>query len=172
MRPKEWATKVLSKPEEYCILDTETTGLHGAQPVEIGIIDLLGNVLLSIYVKPSIPITQGAINVHGITNEAVKDAPSFYDIYPDFLTAINTRKLLIYNASYDLGVLKNACNAWDISYPNFYAECVMLPYAEFVGEWNPRYGNYKWQKLPSGDHSAIGDCRATLKCIHRMAFEG
>ena len=48
----------------------------------------------------------------------------------------------------------------------------MLMYAQFVGEWNPRHGDYRWQRLPSGDHSAIGDCRATLALIHKMAVSG
>lgn len=42
-------------------------------------------------------------------------------------------------------------------------------YSQFVGDWNDYYNNYRWQKLPSGDHSAIGDCRATLKVIEKMA---
>jgi DNA polymerase-3 subunit epsilon len=45
----------------------------------------------------------------------------------------------------------------------------MLKYAEFVGEWNDYHGNYRYQKLPGGDHTAVGDCRATLKVIKKMA---
>ena len=29
--------------------------------------------------------------------------------------------------------------------------------------------NDRWQKLPGGDHSALGDCRATLAILHEMA---
>jgi DNA polymerase-3 subunit epsilon len=169
MTPQQWAKNLLAYPDKYCILDTETTGLHNAQPVDIGVIDLLSKVLVTLRVKPSIPITQGATDVHGITNQDVKDAPSFADIFDDFCWAIGDRTLLIYNAPYDLGVLRNACRAYGLTYPDFQAECVMLQYSEFVGEWNHRYGNYKWQKLQSGDHSALGDCRATLKVIQRMA---
>lgn len=169
LTPEYWAKKLFAFPKKYCILDTETTGLHGAEPVDIGVIDLFGNVLASLRVKPSIPITQGAIDVHGITNEAVENAPSFAVIFDDFCEAIGDRTLLIYNAQYDEGVLRNACKAYGLKYPNFPTECVMLQYSEFVGEWNHRYGNYKWQKLPAGDHSALGDCRATLRVVEYMA---
>jgi len=169
LTPKQWAKQLFVYPDKYCILDTETTGLYGAEPVEIAAIDLFGNVLASLRVKPSIPITQGAINIHGITNEAVKDAPTFADVYEDFYWALGDRILLIYNAQYDIRVLKNACKVYGLKYPDLQAECVMLQYSEFVGEWNHRYGNYKCQKLPSGDHSALGDCRATLNVIKRMA---
>lgn len=42
-------------------------------------------------------------------------------------------------------------------------------YSEFVGEWNDYFGNNKWQKLPGGDHSAVGDCLATLEVIKYIA---
>ena len=45
----------------------------------------------------------------------------------------------------------------------------MLEYAKFVGEWNNYHGNYRWQKLEGGDHSAAGDCLATLEVIRTMA---
>ena len=169
MTPEQWAKQVLLQPDEYCILDTETTGLHKAEPVDIGVIDLLGKVLVTLRVKPSIPITQGAIDVHGITNKSVENAPSFAVVFDDFCWAIGDRTLLIYNAPYDMGVLQNACRAYGLDMPNWKSECVMLQYSEYIGEWNSYHGNYKWQKLPSGDHSALGDCRATLKVIQRMA---
>lgn len=31
------------------------------------------------------------------------------------------------------------------------------------------YNSYRWQPLDGGDHSAIGDCRATLALLQRMA---
>jgi DNA polymerase-3 subunit epsilon len=47
----------------------------------------------------------------------------------------------------------------------------MRQYAAFVGEWNEYHGNYRWQRLPGGDHSALGDARATLSLLKRMAAE-
>lgn len=45
----------------------------------------------------------------------------------------------------------------------------MLQYSQFVGDWD-RYRNaYRWQKLWGGDHTALGDCRATLARIAEMA---
>jgi len=29
--------------------------------------------------------------------------------------------------------------------------------------------NYRWQRLPGGDHSALSDCLATLKVLQAMA---
>ena len=41
-------------------------------------------------------------------------------------------------------------------------------FAAYVGERSKR-GGYKNQKLPGGEHTAIGDARATLRLIERMA---
>jgi DNA polymerase-3 subunit epsilon len=45
----------------------------------------------------------------------------------------------------------------------------MLKHAEWVGEWNDYHGSFRWQKLVGGDHSALGDCLATLETIRKMA---
>jgi DNA polymerase-3 subunit epsilon len=44
----------------------------------------------------------------------------------------------------------------------------MRAFAAYVGEPSKR-GGYRSQKLPGGDHTAIGDARATLRLIERMA---
>jgi len=167
--PTQWAREILANPDKYCVLDTETTGLSNAEPVEIAAIGLDGKTLITLRLKPSIPIERGAQQIHGISNADIKDAPTFAQIFADLVWAIGDRTVLIYNAGFDTGVLENACKAYGLTCPSWVIDCVMIPYSEFVGEWNSYHGNYKWQKLPSGDHSALGDCRATLKIIQEMA---
>ncbi len=46
----------------------------------------------------------------------------------------------------------------------------MRRYAAYVGEPSKRGGGYyRNQKLPGGDHSALGDALATLRLIEEMA---
>ena len=47
-------------------------------------------------------------------------------------------------------------------------ECAMRAFAAYVGERSTR-GGYKNQRLVGADHTAIGDARATLRLIERMA---
>ncbi len=44
----------------------------------------------------------------------------------------------------------------------------MRRYAAYVGEPSKR-GGYRNQKLPGGDHTALGDALATLRLIEEMA---
>lgn len=48
-------------------------------------------------------------------------------------------------------------------------EDAMDPFSTWVGEWSHYWGDYVWQPLPGGDHRALGDCRAVVTMLRRMA---
>lgn len=94
------------------VLDTETTGLNpqeGHRIIEIGCVELINRRLthnrFHIYINPDRLIDQGAIEVHGITNEFLADKPRFEDIVDDFLAFINGAELVIHNAPFDVGFI-------------------------------------------------------------------
>jgi DNA polymerase-3 subunit epsilon len=167
----KWAHELLQK-DDWLILDTETTGLGGyAEACEISLINHAGRPVLSTLVKPIHPIPDDAIAIHGITNEMVETAPTFPEIYPLLVRAIANKTIVIYNKDFDRRILTTCCqlsqldNLWNDST----LVCAMKWYSQWYGEWNGRHGNYRWQRLPGGDHTALGDCRATHKVIQRMA---
>ena len=156
------------------ILDTETTGLHGnAEIVQIGIIDLSGAVLLDTLVKPTRPISRDASAIHGITDAKVADAPTFADLAPQLRELLSGVTVVIYNAAFDERMLEQSAQAHQLTYevPIFAGEytCAMEPYSTWCGDWSSYHGSYRWQRLPGGDHSALGDCRACLAVLKRMA---
>ena len=66
------------------VLDTETTGLdwkNGDRIIEIGCVELLARRLTDNrfhrYLNPERSIDAGAVEVHGITDEMLRDAPRF-----------------------------------------------------------------------------------------------
>ena len=94
------------------VLDTETTGLEASQGhriIEIGCVELVNRRLTGNhyhqYVNPKREIDQGAIEVHGITNEFLEDKPLFAAIAEDFIEFIRGAELVIHNAPFDLGFL-------------------------------------------------------------------
>lgn len=182
----KWA-RVLLK-EGFVVLDTETTGLNKGrddEPVQIAIIDQAGTVMLDTLLKPSFPIPADATRIHGITDEMVKDAPTFADIQERFIEAIRGKRVVIYNASYDQAIIVNATKPADPFWVHASGTtCAMAMYAQFYGEWNDYRGSYKWQSLvnacsqqgievgPVPAHSALGDCLRTLALIRKMAEYG
>jgi DNA polymerase-3 subunit epsilon len=178
-----WAHELLNN-SSFCILDTETTGLgNTAEIVQIAILDPSGNTLLDSLVKPTCPIESGAIAIHGINDATVKDAPNFSELLVPILQAIGNRDLIIYNCEYDLRLIRQSLRPYGIqlAFPTSdrrqcrvflnggSIHCAMLQYSAWCGEWNDYHGNYRWQRLPGGDHSALGDCKATLSVMRRMA---
>lgn len=178
-----WASQLLAGGN-WAILDTETTGLgNDAQICQVGVLTATNPDGWQTYVKPTIPIEPGATAIHGITYEQVQDALYFDQVFLSLLKVIGTRDVVIFNADYDLRLIKQSLRAHGIqlAFPTSdrrrcriftnggSIHCAMLFYSQFVGQWNNYHGNYKWQKLPGGDHSALGDCKATLKIIEEMA---
>jgi len=93
-------------------LDTETTGLSfkdGHKIVEIACIetrDLIptGNVFHRlINPKRNMPIE--AYNVHGFSEEFLKEKETFEEVVDEFLNFIKDKKIIIHNAPFDLSFL-------------------------------------------------------------------
>ena len=95
------------------ILDTETTGLdvtRNHKIIEIGCIEVVDRKYTGKkfheYLNPEREIEQGALSVHGITNESLKDKPLFKDIKDKLLDFIDGAELIIHNAPFDIGFLE------------------------------------------------------------------
>ncbi len=164
-----WAKSILQYPEKYYILDTETTGLINPQVIELGVIDLDGKEIINQRFRPETDITDGAIAIHGLTPEVLENEPSFHSVIDDLQEIIFQRQVLIYNFYLDYTAILHSYDMQNIQIPSFSGDCVMGWYSQFCGEWNDHHSSYRWQKLPGGDHSAIGDCQATLAVIKGMA---
>lgn len=94
------------------VLDTETTGLNpqeGHRIIEIGCVELVNRRLTGkrfhAYINPERVIDDGAIEVHGITNEFLQDKPCFTDVVKDFIAFIQGAELVIHNAPFDVGFI-------------------------------------------------------------------
>lgn len=94
------------------VLDTETTGLEPSQGhriIEIGCVELVDRKLTGRhyhqYINPNRDIDEGAIEVHGITNEFLADKPSFGHVVEEFMEFVKGAELVIHNAPFDIGFI-------------------------------------------------------------------
>ena len=100
------------------VLDTETTGFDpetGDRIVEIGGVELFnhmptGNTYHQ-YINPQRDMPQEAFEVHGLSEEFLRDKPLFAEIAQAFLDFVGDAKLVIHNASFDMKFL-NAELGW------------------------------------------------------------
>lgn len=169
-----WARTLLPprcSRQDWVILDTETTGLDQmAEIVEISIIAPDGRVLLDTLVRPLNSIPPTATAIHHISDVMVTTAPQFPDVYNELIGLLQGRVVVTYNAAFDRRVLRQAQQRYKL--PSIHAmrwACAMQQNARYRGEWNAARRAYRWKHLESGDHTALGDCRATLQLLHQMA---
>ena len=96
------------------VLDTETTGLETSQDhriIEIGCVEIVNRKLTGRhyhqYINPQRDVDEGAMEVHGISDEFLTDKPLFADIVDEFLVFIGDADLVIHNAPFDVGFINH-----------------------------------------------------------------
>lgn len=94
------------------ILDTETTGLSpqaGHRIVEIGCIELVNHLPTGehfhVYINPERDVPPESTAITGLTHDFLKNHRVFGAIADQFLDFIQNDRLVIHNASFDLGFL-------------------------------------------------------------------
>ena len=94
------------------VLDTETTGTDaraGDRLIEIGCVELVNHIrtgrTFHRFVNPERPVSEGAFNVHGISDAFLADKPVFADVVDALLDFLGDARLVIHNAAFDVGFL-------------------------------------------------------------------
>jgi len=105
--------KELDTPlERYVTFDLETTDkdVDVCEVVEVGAVRVVGGEIVDRFhtlVKPYRPITPGATKVHGYTDAAVREAPSFAEVWPAFRAFMGDDVLIAHNGQhFDIPVLR------------------------------------------------------------------
>lgn len=98
--------------EREIALDTETTGLsprEGHRIIEIGCVEMFNRVPTGnnfhVYINPKRDVPEAAVKVHGLTEDFLKDKPTFDKVADDFMKFIGNSRLVIHNAAFDIGFL-------------------------------------------------------------------
>lgn len=96
------------------VLDTETTGLETSQDhriIEIGCVELVGRKLTGRhyhqYINPQRKVDEGAMEVHGITDQFLEDKPLFEQVAQEFIEFVDGADLVIHNAPFDVGFINH-----------------------------------------------------------------
>ncbi|MHC9511192.1 DNA polymerase III subunit epsilon [Kangiella sp. M94] len=130
------------------VLDTETTGLEpydGHRIIEIGCVELVNRKFTGNhyhqYLQPDREIDQGAMEVHGITNEFLEDKPKFVDVVDEFLEFIEGAELVIHNAPFDVGFLDHELSLLDSNKGKLSDYCTVLDTLVLARQMHPGQRN-------------------------------
>jgi DNA polymerase-3 subunit epsilon len=91
------------------VFDTETTGFdpaNGDRLVEIGCVELLNRIptgrSFHSYVNPERDMPLAAFEVHGLSEEFLRQHPVFAEVVADFLDFVAAAPLVAHNAEFDM----------------------------------------------------------------------
>ncbi len=131
-------------------LDAETTGLNELDViVEMSILDWDGSMLVDTLVKPNRPIPAQSSAVHGITDAKVAWSPGWKEVWPQVVSALEGRVVAIYNAAFDIRMMRQSCGLNGITWQEPFADdfCIMELFARYFGEWDARRQSYAFKNL-------------------------
>ncbi|MBQ5389569.1 MAG: PHP domain-containing protein, partial [Clostridia bacterium] len=147
---------------EYVVFDIETTGLSVANCgiTEIGAVKINGGEItdrFNIFVNPEMPIPQNIVELTGITDEMVADAPTIDAALPQFFKFIGDLPLIAHNANFDTGFIRAAAEKLKLPFKNVYLDTVALSrYA------NPELKKHKLDIL--AEYYELGDFNHHRAC--------
>lgn len=165
---------------DYVVFDLETTGIscYTDQVVEISAIKVEKGQAVEEFtslVNPQCPISYGASQVNGITDEMVKDAPTFDVVLAGFLDFAGNHVLVGHNIhTFDMKFIYRDCERYFGKVPvNDYVDTLSLARICL-----PALGHHKLTDLSehygistAGAHRALNDCRMNQMIYERLGAE-
>ena len=104
----------LNYPEEYVVIDIETTGLNPNlnEIIELSALHVLNGIITDKFtslVNPGIIISPDITELTGITNRMVRRSPKLNEIFCDYRDFIGSYPILGHNVTFDIRFINHAC---------------------------------------------------------------
>lgn len=165
--------------------DTETTGLLKPNAVHLDeqpeIVEIYACMLDDDFniigefdhlIKPKIPLTDELIRIHGITNEMLKDKPSFAEIFDEFAKFMTgADEIIAHNLAFDRSMIANEMLRIDrlLNFPWPRIHTCTVEMAMPIEQRRISLKNlhkYATGKEHEGQHRAKADVFALVRCYH------
>lgn len=147
----------------FICFDIETTGLSAARDkiTEIGAVKVVNGKItetFSTFVNPEISIPQKIVELTGITDAMVKDAPSQSEAVSSFLEFAGDNVLVAHNAPFDTSFIRKACENMGREYNYTSIDTVAISRAIFADIKNCKLDTVaKYLRLGSFNHHRATD---------------
>ena len=149
--------------QEFVAFDLETTGLYAQHDriIEIGAVVLKNGREIErfqTFVDPERPLEKKIIELTGITDEMLRDAPKIEEVLPKFLEFVGGRVLVAHNSKFDTGFIRAECQRLGYEYNLTDADTLSLSQ-----QLMPQLNKYKLDvvakalSLPNFNHHRAAD---------------
>lgn len=149
---------------DYCVLDTETTGLSAYydEVIEIGILKVRNNNIVEKFsqlIKPEHEIDDFITDLTGITNDMVCDKPSILEVKDNFLSFIGNDVIVGHNTSFDIRFINEGMH---IELSNSYIDTMQFAKKIYPDLKHHRLSDMvDYLNLSNNEHRALADCIST-----------
>lgn len=158
---------------DFITVDFETPNRKNNSLCAMGITFVKhGEVVFSrmVLVNPNAPFSQMNVDLHGISEETVKNAPTFPAVWSEYERYFRHYPVVMHNCSFDTGVLAKDAKRWGINLPPMDVYCTMRLYQHNF----PEYGHFSLDALSErfgvslSHHQCDSDSLATAKLMLRL----
>lgn len=163
--------------EAVVVLDLETTGLSAVydEITEIGAVKVVDGKMVDRYatlVNPKRKIPKAVVELTGITDDMVRNAPVIETVLPELLDFCKDSTVVTHNTHFDISFLKEKMLRLGYVFENTYIDTVLM--AKLL---LPGLKTYALDKLAavleiplSNHHRAVDDAEATME-IYRYLLQ-
>lgn len=178
-RPQK-GSSLLIFPQDYVVIDTETTGLDPRynEIIELSAIRVRSGEIcnsFSTLVKPLNEIDEFITELTGITNEDVSDAPKIKDVLQDFLDFIGQDIIVGHNVHFDINfIYDKSVHYYGRPLSNDFVDTMRI--SRYI---LPHLKHHRLSDVASalgieqeGFHRALVDCQTTLAVLKSLQSTG
>jgi DNA polymerase-3 subunit epsilon len=160
--------------KKVIVVDTETTGLsvkNGGRVIEIGAVAVENGQIvaeLATLISTGTPISYGAYQVHGISQQMLAGKPTPQEVWPWFLEFAGNSPLVAHNAPFDRAFINHELHLLGMQYANPWHCTLQLSRRKLPRLFNHRLETvyrYLFGGLPEDvqRHRALDDARMAAR---------
>ncbi len=158
----------------FVVFDLETTGTEPMKAgiTEIGAVKIINGEVTEQFttlVKPDYNITQEIVDITGITEEMVKDAPKISSVLPDFIKFIEGATLVAHNSNFDMSFITRFAKAEDYEIKNEVIDTLALA-RKCLPELRKHdlHTLAEYYEIKFNHHRALADAYATAEIFKKL----
>ena len=163
--------------ERYVVFDVETPNNLNNRMSAIGISVIESERIVDTffsYVNPEQPFEKFNVELTGIDEDAVSDAPTFAELWKRIQSIMESGTLVAHNAKFDLGVLKECLHDYGIDWkPEAQAICTVMIGRRILPDISHKLNNMcAYYGIDLDHHRADSDSHACAEILLRYIQDG
>ena len=174
-RPEK-GENLIAFPDDYVIIDLETTGLSPEydEIIEVAALKVKNGLISDSFqslVKPRNEVGDYISELTGITNDMLSSAPSIEEVLPKYLSFIGDAVVVGHNVNFDVNfIYDNDIRCFNEPFRNNFIDTMRLARKLYPELKHHRLKDLvTYLNIPcSSLHRALGDCDITLECFNKM----